>query len=232
MLPAAGRYFPGYCPVPPRHSPVVRWFWDRYLAMKFRGAFAKLHFDLSACEGSLDPSLPVILIPNHISWWDGFFCFEVQRRLRPRSGIYSLMLESELRKFPVLRNVGCFGMDPGNPASVRRAFGQFKTLIDANPYRTFTYFPQGAIRPQQQRPLGFKRGIELLIRTVGRVQCVPIGLHIEPMKSERPVAFIHAGAVKDSMTTSISSEALEQDVTALLDHISLVRTREMLGVLA
>lgn len=224
----AGLYSPGSCPVPPRHSPAVRWFWDRYLAAKFRGAFAKLHFDLSACEHSLNPALPVILVPNHISWWDGFFCFEIQRMLRPGSGIYSLMLESELRKFPVLRKVGCFGMDPGNPASVRRAFNQFRSLIDVDPYRTLTYFPQGAIRPQGQRPLGFKRGIEILARLAGRVQCVPVALHIEPMTAERPVAFIHAGSPVDSLSTMISAQSLESEVTRLLDHVSFSRTREML----
>jgi 1-acyl-sn-glycerol-3-phosphate acyltransferase len=228
MLRVAGHYSPGSCPVPPHHSPTVRWFWDRYLAVKFRAAFADMHFDLSACEKALDPALPVILVPNHISWWDGFFCFEIQRRLRPGSGIYSLMLESELRKFPVLRKVGCFGMDPGNPISVRRAFKEFKNLIATNPYRTLTYFPQGAIRPQGQRPLGFKRGIELFSQMGGDVQCVPVALQIEPMTAQRPVAFIHAGSPMNSRTTKISAACLESEVTRLLDAVSLSRAKEIL----
>jgi len=215
--------------VSPRHNDTVRWFWDRYLKWKYQGAFASIHFDLNAAMGQLDPGLPVILIPNHVSWWDGFFCFEVQNKLRPGSGIYSLMLESELKKFPILRKIGCFGMEPGNPASVRRAFTQFRDLVAINPYRTLTFFPQGKITPLRQRPLGFLRGIETLAKMIGRVQYVPIGLHIEPMTSEKPTAFICTGKPFDSINSDVNHKTLEAEVTRLLDHVSIIAPQALLA---
>ncbi len=212
----------------PQHNDTFRWFWDRYLHWKYRQAFASIHFDLHAALGQLDPKLPVILVPNHMSWWDGFLCFEVQSKLRPGSGIYSLMLESELKKFPILRKVGCFGMEPGHPASVRRAFVQFRDLVDQNPYRTLTFFPQGEISPMRQRPLGFRRGIEILAKIVGRLQYVPIGLHIEPMNHEKPTAFIHAGKPIDSASANIDHKILEAEVTRLLDSASLTTPQGLL----
>jgi 1-acyl-sn-glycerol-3-phosphate acyltransferase len=214
--------------VAPQHNRTIRWLWDRYLAFRYRGAFAAIHFNLSAAEGNLDPSLPVILIPNHISWWDGFMCFEIQRRLRPGSGIYSLMLETELRKFPVLRQVGCFGIHPGNPASVRRAFMQFRDLVTADPYRTLTFFPQGRISPMRQRPLRFSRGIELLVRLSGRVQCIPVALHIEPLNAAKPTFFVHAGKPIDSRDRKITSKLLEEEVTNLLDQVSITSPMKFL----
>lgn len=213
----------------PRHNNTVRWLWDRYLDFRYRGAFSGIHFNLSAAGDALDPKLPVILVPNHISWWDGFLCFEVQRRLRPGSGIYSLMLESELRKFPVLRQVGCFGMQPGNAASVRRAFTEFRDLVAVDPYRTLTFFPQGRISPMRQRPLRFLRGIELLVRMTGRVQCVPVALHIEPMNAAKPSVFVHAGAPIDSRDREITSELLESEVTRLLDDVSIAGPMKILA---
>ena len=213
----------------PRHNDTVRWFWDRYLQWKYRRAFASIHFDLGPALGQLDPKLPVILVPNHISWWDGFFCFEVQNRLRPGSGIYSLMLESELKKFPILRKIGCFGLEPGNPVSVRRAFTQFRDLAAANPYRTLTYFPQGEISPLRQRPLGFRRGIETLAKMIGRVQYVPLGLHIEPMTQEKPTAFIYAGQPIDSLSKNVDHKTLEAEVTRLLDLASMGAPQALLA---
>lgn len=213
----------------PRHNDTVRWFWDRYLKWKYQRAFASIQLDLNAAMGQLDPGLPVILIPNHISWWDGFFCFEVQNKLRPGSGIYSLMLESELKKFPILRSIGCFGMEPGNPASVRRAFTQFRDLVAINPYRTLTFFPQGKITPLRQRPLDFLRGVATLVKIVGRVQYVPIGLHIEPMTFEKPTAFICAGKPFDSINSDVNHKTLEAEVTRLLDHVSITAPQALLS---
>ena len=212
----------------PRHSNTVRWFWDRYLNWKYRRSFAAVHFNLTGALGRLDPRIPVILVPNHISWWDGFFCFEVQRRLRPGSGIFSLMLESELRKFPILRKIGCFGMEPGNPASVRRAFGQFRDLVAANSYRTLTFFPQGEISPLRRRPLGFNRGIETLAKMTGRVQYVPVAIHIEPLNHEKPTAFIYAGAPIDSGMTNATFKTLEAEVTQLLEQASMDAPQSLL----
>ena len=205
----------------PRHNDTVRWFWDRYLRWKYQRSFAAVHFNLTGALGRLDPGIPVILVPNHISWWDGFFCFEVQHRLRPGSGIFSLMLESELKKFPILRKIGCFGIEPGNAASVRRAFGQFRDLVAANSYRTLTFFPQGEISPLRRRPLGFRRGIETLVQISGRVQYVPVAIHIEPLNHEKPTAFIYAGAPIDSGTTETTYKTLEAEVTLLLEQASL-----------
>lgn len=212
-----------------KHNDTVRWFWDRYLQWKYRRAFAAIHFDLDAAIGQLDPTLPVILVPNHISWWDGFFCFEVQSRLRPGSGIYSLMLERELKKFPILRKIGCFGLEPGNPGSIRRAFNQFRDLVVANPYRTLTFFPQGEISPIRKRPLGFRRGVETLAKLVGRVQYVPIALHIEPMNHEKPTAFIYAGRPLDSHSPGIDHKTLEDEVTKLLDLASMLAPQAALA---
>jgi 1-acyl-sn-glycerol-3-phosphate acyltransferase len=171
----------------------------------------------------------VILVPNHISWWDGFFCFEVQRGIRPGSGIFSLMLESELKKFPILRKIGCFGIEPGNPFSVRRAFEQFRDLVAVKPYRTLTFFPQAAISPLRRRPLGFQRGIETLTRMTGRVQYVPVAIHIEPLNHEKPTAFVYAGAPIDSFATNVTCKMLEAEVIQLLDQVSLTAPLALLA---
>ena len=139
------------------------------------------------------------------------------------------MLESELKKFPILRKIGCFGIKPGNPASVRRAFEQFRDLVAVNPYRTLTFFPQGTISPLSQRPLGFRRGIETLGRMTGRVQYVPVAIHIEPLNHEKPTAFIYAGAPIDSANTDVTCELLESKVIKLLEQASLTAPLALLA---
>ncbi|MFP4624931.1 MAG: hypothetical protein ACLFRX_12175, partial [Gemmatimonadota bacterium] len=40
--------------------------------------------------------LPVLLLANHVSWWDGFLLREVHRSLRPDAPLHVVMSEAEL----------------------------------------------------------------------------------------------------------------------------------------
>jgi hypothetical protein len=55
----------------------------------------------------------------------------------------------------------------------------------------------------------------------GRVQYVPVAIHIEPLHHEKPTAFVYAGAPIDSGQTETSSKILETAVTQLLEQASI-----------
>ncbi|HYR06473.1 MAG TPA: hypothetical protein VEQ60_01815, partial [Longimicrobium sp.] len=101
--------------------------------------------------------------------------------------------EAELARRPFFRRMGVVGLDPASPASLRACIRQLRRLLDAHPDGSICFFPQGRIWPSFRRPLGFRPGIGLLARELGRMVVLPLGLHVEPLSATRPTVFASAG---------------------------------------
>lgn len=136
---------------------------------------------------------PILLVGNHMSNWDGFIFWEIQKKLKPNWPVYSVMLEAELKKRPMFRLLGGVGIDPNLPASVLKAMRDLKLLRKENPNFFLSYFPQGKISPSFKRPLEFKSGVDLFIRALAPLTVIPVGLHIEAMKGLSPTLFASLG---------------------------------------
>ncbi len=172
---------------------------------------------VSVPRSSIDPHVPLMLVANHVSWWDGFLLMELQRVLRPDAPFSTIMLESELRKSPFLRRIGTIGIDPDSPATMLSAMRELSERVKARPDSMVFFFPQGRIWPSWKRPLGFKRGVEVFAKAIGEVVVLPVGLHIEPLNRLSPHAFLRAG--EPSMDGDVSSVELEKLVESELDEI-------------
>ncbi len=167
---------------------------------------------------------PMFLVSNHVSWWDGFLLHAVHRAMRPHAPLYTIMLESELRRFPFLRSLGCIGIDPASASSVGRALRTLRDCLAQRPDSMVMYFPQGTIRPSHARPLGFQRGIELFCRFVPSADVLPVGIHFEPLNTPAPHVFLSAGSVIPAR--DVSSADLERAVEHELDSILEFVARE------
>lgn len=210
------------------YSRTFRWLFDFYLNFLFRRNFERIHVQVDKISTecahtaapilALDKNLPTLLVANHCSWWDGFFLARLQREIAPTGILLTVMLESELRKYPLFRKLGAVGLDPKNPVSVARAFCKLKefTKQQSRPV-IIAYFPQGEIRPQFEPTLSFKPGVELLIRMLRPLQLIPVALAIEPMTASKPSGFILAGKAQfvDS-NSEVTGESLENLVDRLL----------------
>jgi 1-acyl-sn-glycerol-3-phosphate acyltransferase len=139
-----------------------------------------------------EPAIPLILVANHTSWFDGFLLREIHRHLRPHTSLRTLMLQRELAGNPVLRWIGGCGFDPERPLTLRRAVGEVQAV---RPHGlTLSFFPQGKIYPSTKRPLGFARGVEGVLRRLHPAVVLPVGLHLEMGNRVRPTAWIAMGS--------------------------------------
>jgi 1-acyl-sn-glycerol-3-phosphate acyltransferase len=164
-----------------------------------------------------NPAWPVLLISNHVSWWDGFLLRALHARIRPEAPLYTVMLESRLRQHPFFRLLGALPLQPGSPASLLRLLRTLHQVRAQAPDFVLSFFPQGRIYPSWKRPLGFQSGAALLSRVLAPVTILPVGLHIEPLARERPTAFITVGPPLIAGADGESAADLEAAVTAQLD---------------
>jgi 1-acyl-sn-glycerol-3-phosphate acyltransferase len=167
---------------------------------------------------SLPPLRPLVLVANHVSWWDGFLLREVHRALRPRSPLHFIMLQEELEKHRFFRLLGGIGIRPRSATSVARALRLLEERLQRRPDSVVLFFPQGCIFPAYRRPLGFQPGVELLARRLPQALFLPVALHLEPLTTAAPTAFVALGEPMEAgaATAAALEAAVERELDAVL----------------
>ena len=163
------------------------------------------------------PAMPVMLVANHVSWWDGFLLREVHRLLRPDAPLHVVMLEAELRRTPLFRGMGAVPLGPG-PMAARALATDLARRLGRRPDAVVGFFPQGRIWPAHRRPLGFRRGASWLAGRLVPIAIVPVGLHLEHLTRPGAAAFVSVGSplvVRDA----IEPARIEDAVAARVDEI-------------
>ncbi|NBT60120.1 hypothetical protein EBT16_15220, partial [bacterium] len=163
-----------------QYSPLTRKLFDRYLNWSFKRSFDNVFCSgLSQLEGI---QTPLLFVPNHVSWWDGFFLFEIQRRARPKARLYTIALEKTCIENPILPKMGVLPLRPEDPISFRSllTFLQQIRTEQLPEELAVGFFPQGRITPSFLPDLNFRRGIEKIISVLSPVTLVPVGIHVEP----------------------------------------------------
>jgi hypothetical protein len=139
---------------------------------------------------------PLIIYPNHPSWWDGYMCFLLTRMvLRGRFEAYLMMEEPQLRRYRFFTWAGCFSVDRDDPRSAARSVAYISRLLATRRARALVIFPQGAIAPNDRRPLEIYAGAAHIARRAGGATLWPVALRYEFRSEQRPEVFIRAGPV-------------------------------------
>lgn len=163
---------------------------------------------------------PLLVVANHVSWWDGFLVREVHRRLRPRAPFLTVMLESQLRRHPFLRLLGGMGLDPASPSSLKSLLRALSAEAARRPELMVLYFPQGRIWPSHRRPLGFRPGVRGVREALGACAVLPLGIHLAPGTRPGQDAWLSAAPLIPAGDPAGSDPAeLERRVAAELDSL-------------
>ncbi|MDX1907363.1 MAG: lysophospholipid acyltransferase family protein [Bacteroidia bacterium] len=115
-----------------------------------------------------DPSKSILLVGNHIGWWDGFWALWLTKQAFHRQ-FYVMMLESQLRLRMFLRHTGTFSIAPGTRDALTSI--QYTIRLLADPQNLVLMFPQGKIHSQYDETPVFQPGITRLLQQ-DRVQVV------------------------------------------------------------
>jgi len=208
-----------------RHEQWAEWIFFPYVRRLLRGHFHALRLLGEIPE--LDPTRPLILVPNHGTWWDGFFVY-ILNRLLLRRKLFLMMLDEQLSRYRFFSRVGAFGIRPGLPRSVAETL-RYSAAVLREPGNALCLFPQGVLRYHALRPLGYQRGLERILRLCGtKVQLMPLGIRCELLQDQRPEAFFLADRCHTMDAAGFAGIPwLENEAQGLLERLEAgIRNRE------
>jgi hypothetical protein len=202
------------------------WWADRIFQL-YIYRLLKKHFYSVEIFGNpplLQTNKSILLIPNHSTWWDGFFVYLINKKCFNRP-LYLMMLERELRKFRFFSKVGAYSIEPENPISILKTLKYTHSLLEKK-HKTapiICFFPQGELLPWGTRPLGFKKGLEWLLKNASTsVSILPLAMRAEFREEQSPQIFFQFGELQDLKLSTFSGMVqLENQMEKLLDSLLL-----------
>lgn len=208
-------------------------FWADFIFQPYLTRLFKRHFHTIQVLGDLPEvpnHLPLLLLPNHSTWWDGFFIYLLNKRIFRRTA-YLMMLEAQLSKYKFFAKIGAYSIEPKHRQGIVESLEYTVELLKRGT-PLISIFPQGELLPWHTRPLNYKRGVEWVLREYGKpVAILPAAIRTEFLGEKRPEAFFLFGDIKvcDSDTFR-GMEWLEETETALLADLSLRIFRQENGL--
>lgn len=132
---------------------------------------------------------PLIFAANHSAWWDGVLMVALNERLGADSRV--LMDAERMKAFPWFQAFGAMPLD-------RTATGKSHADLAAaashlqGPGRCLWIFPQGKHRSPNLRPLGLRRGVQVVSEAT-EAAVIPVSIRYEFQELAVPGAYVHFG---------------------------------------
>lgn len=163
-----------------KHSIWLQFFFKIYLRFIFRKNFHKIE-----TVGKVkDQGLPVIVIANHISWWDGFWISRLNQKTFKRK-LYIMMLEEYLRKYMFFRKLGVFSIRKKSKSTNESL--QYAAEILKNNKNMLLMFPQGEIRSQHSDVIVFEKGLDhILTKAKNPIQILMVANVLDYFSKPKP----------------------------------------------
>ncbi|MEG1616529.1 MAG: lysophospholipid acyltransferase family protein [Bacteroidales bacterium] len=151
-----------------QHKEGYVWFFDKFIKTITSGYFQTQHI-----EGEwLDPHSSVLILSNHIGWWDGFWLLNLNNRVL-HLRFYVMMHQKQLVRYPFFKKIGAFSID-NNPIDIKESLSYSISILEER-NNLLVIFPQGNLESLYQKPIRFHRGIEYIL---SRVRHKPVILFV------------------------------------------------------
>jgi hypothetical protein len=168
-----------------RHHFIVYPFFKYYAIYKIRRHFREINISGEFQERGL----PILLISNHVSWWDGFWVMYLNLKLLHRK-FHFMMLEEQLLKFSFFIYIGGYSIRKGSRTVIESVSYTIELLSDNK--NLVMLFPQGSITSLYNQSFHFQKGLERILKVVnGKVQIIFLANLIDYFSSEKPSLFIY-----------------------------------------
>lgn len=171
----------------------------------------------------LNSNIPILLMPNHSTWWDGFFVYLLNHYCFRRP-LYLMMLEEQLSKYSFFSKVGAYSIDPGRPKSVLETMKYTLDILQKplSPAPLVCFFPQGEMQPLSVNKIKFKKGYEWLQKGLQKeFSALLLGMRVEFLEQQQPEVFFQFETLdtQKSKTSESLERTLEQILAEMLKNV-------------
>lgn len=191
--------------IPPNESPRFRaWFegWcRRHLIGKKFSAMRVEHSGAALLRSVADHPGPLILAVNHIGWWDPLMMLTMQRLFFPDRSLRAPMDADQLERFGLFRRLGVFGIDPDEPASLRRMSDEMASYFATASGPTLWITPQGRFA-DARAPVVVRPGVSKLAASTPGAAVVAVSVEYCFWTDPKPEILVAARRVEAAGTTT------------------------------
>ena len=168
-----------------KHNRLFLYFSNRYAVWKI-----KKHFDSIKIIGEFnEKNRPVLLISNHISWWDGLWAIYLNFKIIERK-FHFMMLEEQLRKFWFFNYIGGYSINPKSKSIIESL--RYTAELLSNKNNIVLVFPQGEIQSMHNQKIHFEKGIHYILKNIeNQIQTLFIANFVDYYSKPKPTLNIY-----------------------------------------
>jgi len=185
-----------------KHHPIIYPFFKQYAIRKITKHYHKINI-IGDYENK-DTS--ILLIANHVSWWDGFFAMYLNVKIFKRK-FHFMMLEEQLRKYMFFNKSGGFSVKKGSK-NILESINYTSELL-TNKNNLVLLFPQGKIQSLYTSSFQFEKGVERILKNANcKVQIIFLANLVDYFSNPKPSLYMY---LSEYQQLEISAETLQND---------------------
>lgn len=170
-----------------RHHFLIYPFFQRYTTYLLKRKFHAIHI----VGDFIDQGKPILLIANHVSWWDGFWAMYLKLKILKRK-FYFMMREDQLLKFRFFNYTGAFSVNKKSREMVESL--QYASSLLENSQNMLLIYPQGKIHSLYDADVVFEQGIERILHAKeNKIHVVFSANLVDYFSQPKPSLFMYVG---------------------------------------
>lgn len=177
------------------------------LFQRLTGFLLKRNFNSVQVEGDFnDIGKPILVIANHISWWDGFWMMHLNLH-KLHKKFHFMMLENQLKKHWYFQYTGAYSVMK-NSRSIIESLHYSNELLKNCDNMVFV-FPQGKIHSLYNDYVKFESGVQKIIEQADdNVQIVFVANLLDYLSNSKPNILIN---IKQYLAKDLKNNIAEKE---------------------
>lgn len=187
-----------------KHNFFIVKFFDWYIKRIIKTNFHEIKYPN---DFAFDEKKAILFIPNHFSWWDGFFAYFLNLMIFKKR-FHVMMLHEELRKRIIFSYIGAFSVTRKSELVQETLDYTCDLLKDPNNF--VLIFPQGRLESNHKENVKFKRGLAFIVNNAEKnFQIIYSTVLIDYFEHKKPTAYVYLKLMEFFGNTKI--EQLEEE---------------------
>lgn len=169
-----------------KHNKLLRRIFNRYIKYQFKKYFNNFYV-VDEVPTFYDEK-SILILPNHFSWWDGFFVDLIYRSFFNDYKIYMMVLEETIKRYWFFNKIGAFTINQNNTKDIISSF-RYASMLLSKKKNLVVIFPQGELQSYSTN-IQLKPGvIDLILKRNSDFHLIFLGMKIEFSNQKKPEVY-------------------------------------------